>query len=138
MNYQKGNIYCQMSTDNFSEWLREELTKREWSQADLARRSGVSPSQLTRIFSGERGIGQNSLVSIARALKISPVTVLRKAGLLPTVANGDADVHFEDWEFLLKQLPPEDQEELRQIAEMKLERRRKDGSLKSLRTKKAG
>jgi hypothetical protein len=35
-------------------------------------------------------------------------------------------------------MPPEDQEELRQIAEMKIERRKKDDSLKTLKTKRAG
>jgi hypothetical protein len=43
-----------------------------------------------------------------------------------------------DWKFLLDQMNPEDEAELRQIAEMKIERRRKDQSLKSLKTKRAG
>lgn len=125
---------CHM--ENFSDWLRSELDKRNWSQSDLSRYSGISPTQIGRIFSGERSLGLESLVALAKALGISPITIMRKLGLLSN--SGGEDVKFDDWEFLLNQMSPEDQEELRQIAEMKIDRRKKDGSLKSLKTKKAG
>ena len=121
---------------NFGDWLRSEIDKQKISQAELARMIRVTPAQVSRILSGERSTTNETLIEIAHILKIAPVTIFRKAGLLPDSNNND--VEFEDWVFLLKQLPPEDQEELRQIAEMKVERRKKDGSLKSLKAQKAG
>lgn len=97
---------------------------------------GVHPPQVSRIISGERSTTNETLTAIAHALKISPLTLFRKAGLLPE--NNGADVKLDDWEFLLKQMSPEDEAELRQIAEMKIERRKKELSLKSLKPKKVG
>lgn len=78
----------------------------------------------------------DTLSALAKAFNISPITLFRKAGLLPE--NNGADVKLDDWEFLLKQMSPEDEAELRQIAEMKIERRKKDQSLKTLKPKKVG
>jgi transcriptional regulator with XRE-family HTH domain len=104
-------------------WLRSEIKKREWSQVDLSRKTGISTTQIARILSGERGMGVETLVSIANAFGISPITIIRAAGLLP---EGSDNASFDDWQFLLNQLPPEEQEEVRKIVEMKIERRQKE------------
>ncbi len=112
-----------LSMENFGDWLVEELEKRGWSQSDLVKTAGISRGTLSNIISGTRGVGSDSLVAIAEALKISPITIFRKAGLLP---SGPADeVKFEDWKYLLNKLPPAEQEEVRQIIEMKIDRRQK-------------
>ena len=129
-------MYYQHSMD-FSEWLVEELEARGWSRSEAARRGDISPSMFDKVINGYAKPGKKFADGIAQAFGISPIVVYRKAGLLPNKSGGE-DVRLEDWEFLLSQLSPEDQEELRQIAEMKIERRKKDGSLKSLKPKKAG
>lgn len=96
-----------MTTENFSNWLRKELEKRDWSQADLARRSGVSTAQIARILSGERGIGAASLQSIAKALKIPSETIYRAAGLLPPVSEEEALIQEIMHDF--NELPPDEQ-----------------------------
>lgn len=121
---------------NFGEWLRKELEDKRISQTELANQIRVTPAQVSRIISGERSTTNETLIAIAHALKVPPITILRKAGLLPE--NNGADVKLDDWEFLLKQMSPEDEAELRQIAEMKIERRKKELSLKSLKPKKVG
>lgn len=121
---------------HFGEWLKQELDKKNITQSELAQMIGVHPPQVSRIISGERSTTNETLVAIAHALKISPITLFRKAGLLPD--TNEADVKLDDWEFLLKQMTPEDEAELRQIAEMKIDRRNKDQSLMVLKTKKAG
>jgi transcriptional regulator with XRE-family HTH domain len=73
---------------DFSEWLKSEMDKRGWNSADLSRRSGVYPAQISRILNKERGIGPESCLAFARALGVPPVEVFRRAGLLP----GDVDV----------------------------------------------
>lgn len=125
-----------MSKINFGDWLRNELETQRISQTELAYQIGVTPAQVSRIISGERATTTETLTSIAHILKISPITIFRHAGLLPN-ANGEM-VKLEDWEYLLKQMSPEDEAELRQIAEMKIERRKKDQALKALKPKKAG
>jgi transcriptional regulator with XRE-family HTH domain len=82
-----------MDKENFSKWLQHQLDLREWSQADLSRKSGVSTGQIARLMTGERGIGEQSVIAIAKALKIPPVHVLEAAGILP--ANKDSDPWVE-------------------------------------------
>jgi transcriptional regulator with XRE-family HTH domain len=67
----------------FSNWLVKQLDEREWTQADLSKRSGVTTSQISRILSGTRGIGIDACLAIARAFHIPEERVFRKAGFLP-------------------------------------------------------
>lgn len=109
--------------ETFSEWLLHEMGQRNMSQQELAQKSGITAAQISRVISGQRGLGEKSLTAIAHALKISPISIFRKAGLLP---EGGDNASFEDWQFLLNQLPPQEQEEVRKIVEMKIERRQKE------------
>jgi len=92
----------------FASWLQAELDRRGWSQADLARASGLSPAQIARLLSGARGIGNEGLAKIANALKMRPETVMRAAGALPTTTPKAALVDHAG--FLLEQLDEADQE----------------------------
>lgn len=120
---------------DFPLWLQEQLDKRNWRVSDLAKRSHKSDAAVSRILHGERNADPDTLVAFANALNISPIFMFRKAKLLPQGPEDDAT--FEDWQYLLNQMSPEDQEEMRQIAEMKIERRQKEQALKSLKTKRA-
>ena len=108
---------------DFSDWLLGEISKRGWSQADLARASGVNRQSVSDYINRRRtNPDPDVLVSLAKGLHISPVTIFRAAGLLP---EGGENASFEDWQFLLSQLVPDEQEEIRQIIELKIERRQK-------------
>lgn len=67
----------------FGEWLQRELDNRGWDQAELSRRSGISSAQVSRIVTGGRQPGKDSINGIARALRLPPEEVLRQAGVLP-------------------------------------------------------
>ena len=108
--------------ETFAEWLLQEMSQKNMTQQILAQRRGITAAQISRVISGQRGLGEKSLTAIAHALNISPITVFRKAGLLP---EGGENASFEDWKYLLNQLTEEEQEEIRQITEMKIERRQK-------------
>jgi transcriptional regulator with XRE-family HTH domain len=69
--------------EKFGSWLLEELDKRNMSQSDLARASGVTPSQISHIVSEKRNAGTKSLMKIAQALKLPVDFIFEKAGLLP-------------------------------------------------------
>jgi len=50
--------------------LRETLTKRSMSQAELARASGLTPKHISRIVTGQSGIGTDAAVALEQALGI--------------------------------------------------------------------
>jgi transcriptional regulator with XRE-family HTH domain len=110
--------------NNFIDWLLAEMNKREWTQAELARASGLTRQSVSDYINRRRTNPEpDALTAIAHAFKISPITVFRKAGLLPP--EGGDQATFEDWQHLLSQLTPDEEEEMRQIIELKIERRQK-------------
>ena len=120
--------------EEFIRWLDELEKANGWTDYRLSAETGLSSS----VFSKARqGIlpKWDALVRIADAFRVSPITAFRKAGLLPP--GPEDETPFEDWRHLLSQMTPDDQEELRQIAELKLNHRRKDGAPKSSKPKKA-
>lgn len=130
---------CQMSSIDFPIWLQSELNKKGWKPTELAKYSKLSDAAISRILRGERRPDTDTLLSFAKAFKISPSTIFRKAGLLPE--NDGEDISFEDWQYLLNQLSSYEQEEIRQIIEMKIERRQKAEQTERTRNfkpKKAG
>lgn len=95
---------------NFSEWVTKELEIRGWSRSEAARRGHISPSMFDKVINGYSKPGTKFLDGIARAFGMDPILVYRKAGLIP---NGNEAVSFQDWEYLLSQLPEEDQQEIK-------------------------
>ena len=69
--------------NTLNKWLLNELEIREWSQADLARRAGVSRAAISDILSGKRNLGRDLAISIAEVLKLPLEDVFRAAGILP-------------------------------------------------------
>jgi transcriptional regulator with XRE-family HTH domain len=126
-----------MNSVDFGDWVKAERDKRGWSQSDLSRYSGLHRAVISKIESGTQPM-PDTLTALAHAFKISPITIFRKAGLLP---EGGEEVSFEDWQHLLNQLTPDEQEEVRQIMEMKIDRRQKSeqaARAKNFKPKKAG
>lgn len=68
---------------SFGEWLSKELEILYWSQADLARATGLSRAAISKLVSGESAPTPETLNSIAKALKKPPEDIFREAGLLP-------------------------------------------------------
>lgn len=85
-----------LSMENFGEWLLRELKKRELSQSDLSKISGLSRGTLSNLINGTRGIGPDSLLAIAKALKLPPTQVFEAAGILPPKAGEDPWVEQMD------------------------------------------
>ena len=108
-----------MTTENdFASWLDNELNKRGWRPATLARRAGVGNDVISRILNRERGIGPEVCIGIAKAFKLPPETVFRIAGLLPPETAEDEG--FEEWKYLLSQLSVREREELYECEDPKL------------------
>lgn len=91
-------------SDELRVWLSEELEQRHWSHRELARRTGLSQSSVSKTLSGERSASINFCNKIAHALGESPEKVLRLAGILPTALEDDPTLR--EAIDLLRNLPP--------------------------------
>jgi len=75
----------------FGAWLLREMDKRGWNASELARRAGVSASNVSTIISGVKQPGFDFCVKTAPPLGYPPEMVLRAAGLLPPLPAPDGD-----------------------------------------------
>jgi transcriptional regulator with XRE-family HTH domain len=97
--------------EDFSNWLIEEMEKRGWSTSELARQARIAQSTISLNISGKRKPGIDFCVGVARAFKIPPEVVLRKAGRIPDVEGIEAKL-FEELRTYVENLSPEGREEL--------------------------
>ena len=58
--------------------LRELRERKGWSQAELGRRAGVHHSVINRAERGVTDLSLSTLEKLARALKVSPRTLLAR------------------------------------------------------------
>lgn len=94
---------------DFADWLQKELDKRNWKQADLAKRASLGTGTVSRIMNKERAPGAEACLGIAEALRLPPEIVFRKAGLLPE--RGDPSPAVTEIVYLFNQLDDAAQEE---------------------------
>lgn len=103
-------IFDCLMNKTIGEWLAEEIQKAGMSQAEVARKSGVSPAHITKVIKGERGLGENALRAIAEALKIPPEQAFRDVGFLPPVSERTEQT--DRLLYLFNQLDPDKKQEL--------------------------
>src|SRR5688572_148866 len=90
-------------------WVSEELEQRNWSHRELARKTGFSPSFVSKILSGERNVSADFCIRVAQALEEAPEKLLRLAGILPTALEDDPTLaEIQD---LVRHLPPSQRKE---------------------------
>ena len=107
---------------NFPEWLLGEIEKRGWTQAELARRAEVTPAQISRVLSQAQQPGPDTCTGIARALRISPEEVFRRAGLLPP--QPEETPTSRELLYMFMQLDDQDQERILSITRTFLEEKK--------------
>ena len=56
--------------------IRELRERKDWSQAELARRAGVNSSVVNRAERGETDITMSTLEKLAKALGVSPRSLI--------------------------------------------------------------
>lgn len=110
----------------FGTWLKIQLDEKGISQAELARRIQMQPSQVSHIISGERGTTPEGYLAIARALSLPPEIIYRAAGLLPPKPETDEQV--EEIMHEATQLNEAEREELLAYIRMKRNLREKQRS----------
>ncbi len=106
----------------FTEWLQSAIDERGWTWNKLAKKAGLSSGTIYNIRDGTRGVGEDSLQAIAKALNIPSEEVYRAAGILPIVSVDETDLaRFKD---ILSQLTAAERAELAAIGMLKINARR--------------
>ena len=119
----------------FIVWVDSVEADEGWTDNKWTTKAKLSASVLSRARQGTIP-RWDACYALANAANRSYITAFRKAGLLPP--GPENEISFEDWKYLLSQMTPAEMEEMRDIAVGKIERRKRDRSLKSLNPKKAG
>jgi transcriptional regulator with XRE-family HTH domain len=108
--------------ENFPEWIEKQLVQRDWRPSDLARVAGIADATLSRILNETRKAGPETCVAIARALRIPPERVFRKARLLPPLIAGDDDDSIQEMIEILRRLPAPERLDLLEYMEYRYQR----------------
>jgi transcriptional regulator with XRE-family HTH domain len=75
-------------SSSYSDWMRDEMRRREWRQADFARAAGIDVSLVSRWLRGRRP-DPASLEKVAAALGIDLDALLTLAGHRPPAPRDD-------------------------------------------------
>jgi len=114
-----------MINESFSRWLQERMRLKGYSQAELARRAGVSRAAINGILTGGRGPGNDLCSAIARGLELPEIIVFVEAGIMKAPPGYNED--FEDLKNIFVQMNEEDQEEFLENGRTKIKLRTKRG-----------
>lgn len=87
---------------SFLAWLQTSIDDKQWNISELARRSGISQSHMSNIFSGNRKASASTLAALAKALGLPAEFVFAKAGLL-SPAKGALDELESEWRHIFTQ-----------------------------------
>lgn len=100
---------------SYGEWLSNELDLHQWTPGHLASLINKSRSVIGRIL-GEKNKKQdpNTCIAIARVLGLSPVTVFRKAKILPPEPTNT--IPLDDLQEALAKLSTSAQSEVLEMA----------------------
>lgn len=113
----------------FNAWLLEQLKTLAWSQADLARASGLTRAAISRYINDKNRIPDEvALRKIAKAFNMPPELVFEKAGLLP--AKLELSAIKRTLMYLARDLPDSDIELAVKILETRAEYYAKNPNLK--------
>ena len=76
---------CLMET--ITEWFSQILAEYKITPAEIRRRTGLSESHMSKVLKGERGLGEDAIRKIAKAVNVPPEIFFRQVGLLPPVSE---------------------------------------------------
>ena len=72
----------------FSDWITEELNKRDWNQSDLAKMLGITRAAVSNIINGKtERPSDETIEGIAKAFGVSKEIVMRHANILPQISK---------------------------------------------------
>ena len=75
--------------EKLREWLSQELDRLNWSHRELARKSDLSQSIVSKTIRGDRNPSAEFCIKVATALGQPPEKLLRLADILPDTQEDD-------------------------------------------------
>jgi len=93
-----------LNMTEFAQWLNDELMRLGWRQADLVRATGISRAGISLLTSGRIRPAPQTVMQLARVLKVPPDFIMRKVGYLPPKDEG-GDPTLEELNFKYAMLP---------------------------------
>lgn len=103
--------------DTVPNWLMKEMKSRSWTQAELARRAGVSRTAIGDVISGKRNMGKDLAQLVAEAFKIPVVEVYRVAGILPPEPTENKII--KQISYLTSDLPEAEQQDILEFVKLR-------------------
>ena len=101
----------------FSEWLQEQMDLRNWTQADLAKATGLTRTAISSYLNQRRTKPDpEALLVISKVFHIDPINLFKIIGFLPNDHGSKQDFDLSNWKELLSKLSKRDQELLRELA----------------------
>jgi transcriptional regulator with XRE-family HTH domain len=110
LTWQSLTLQGEIMDRKFTKWLLDEMDERHWNMSDLAQQAGLSQPTISLVMSEARRPGLEFCIGVAKAFKLPPERVLRRASLLPPVTTED-DATIQDLSDILRRLPPDALEE---------------------------
>jgi len=108
-------------SNNFGEWLREQIKLSGKTQSEFADVIGIEQPHLSRIINGGRNASNQVLENIAVVLGLPAETIFRQAGILRP--KPEVNQKIDEISYLMRELSPDDLEEIDQIIRLKLNRK---------------
>jgi transcriptional regulator with XRE-family HTH domain len=108
--------------EEFMGWIRSEMLKRKLSIRETAKLAGVSHPTISELITLEKQPTFELCAKLAKAFGYDEIFVLGLAGLIPK--QGD-NKEVELANFLFLQLPEDDRQEIIELIQIKLKRKKK-------------
>lgn len=82
--------------ENFIKWLQRQMDREGINQTELAERSGLYPSNISQVLSGDKNPGVDFFIKLAKGLRLPP-------GYIFEQYVDVTSTHFSDLDRLTKQ-----------------------------------
>ena len=106
--------------DKFSDWILNKLNERNWSQADLARASGLTRQSIHYYLSEKsKQPDEFALQKLAKAFRLPPEEVYRAAGM--PLSPTETDPLIDEGVYILQHLEGEDKVDAIRFLRMRLQ-----------------
>lgn len=116
-------------TNDFVNWLRQELNQRGWSYQDLADRAGFSKGAVGVVMSQRQNPGLEFCDGVAKAFHLPTEVVLRNAGLIrPSPNDVNIDAEFQEVLDIFGDLSEENRKDALKYMQYLLERHQEQES----------
>lgn len=111
----------QLAPAQFVRKIKAKMETDHLGVTQLARILGVSHPTIVDLVTYGKRSSFDTTIALSKWLHQSPVFTLREAGLLPP--GNDDEIRWEDWKFLISQMTPQEEENMKRMIAITVESR---------------